>query len=291
VDITPVADAEAALAKLDLEDASDIAEELWREFRFASSYARCFIPATMPHEAEDGGVAMVDTAVAWLTTRGRYGMALLPSGEAQDFARQEGLRPPERGSVVLIYGLQTKRQWLRWPQGARSSVERDLSVQSSFLEPNLPSTLTVRDRQALLALHRAATETDPLSQVQALSEAIEAYVAGTKVESKLFPPARLKALRQAIPGDLSPQQRERLDEAIGRLNSPPLRTRLGVRLRHDGVPVSEAELKSLKDLRDARNTSVHGDHVADLPTREAINVGISLVARMLVYRIASLARD
>ena len=277
-----------AVATLDLDTDGGTGAELAAEFHGGPAYAVARVRTDKPHLAEDRGLAEIDTAISWLVVRGRYGLVKLPDGTPQEFSRQERLYGPRRGSVVLVRGSDTARQWLRRPDRIRNEQESALSGQSSLALPRLPSELAVGDRQALLSLRAAATETDPFAQVQALWQAIESYVAGTKCRP-LFDSEELEAIQDALPDSLTQLQRDRLERAIAGLNDPPLRVKLDQRIRQEGVPVTEDELGLLKRLRDARNAAVHGRSRGKPPGRDEVHHGIAIVSRMLVYRIAGAA--
>lgn len=263
------------------------ASELIEEYRRGSSYARAIVEASMPNEAEDAGLAAIDLTLAWIAVRGRYGAALLPDGRPHDFDRQAGLRTARSCSVVFVYGTETQRQWLRWPDNPASVAERALEKGSSFAAPTLPAELEANERLALLALRLAATEPDPILQVQAIWQAIESYVGGTKSDVKLFSKSELKELRRRLPAGLDEPQVQALERAFARLNNEPLRNRLRRRLREDAVPVTDHELQILDDLRQARNDAAHGRDLSQPLTPELVNYGISIVARMLVHRVAA----
>lgn len=256
------------------------------EYLRAAAYFRAIVTATTPDEAEDEGLGRIETALAWLTIRGRYGEALLPDGEALRFQRTQALRAPERGAVVLVLGRTTRRQWLRWPD-AGSDLQQKVEASSQIMRPSLPSSLPAALRQSLLALRLAATQRDPTAQAIAIWQAIESFAAKTKCR-KLFSEAELDDLREMIPAGLDTQQREVLGRAIGGLNAPPVRERMLQRLRHDGIPLSQYELSLLDRLRKARNDAVHGRVLKEPPTPEEANYGIGIVARMLVHRVAAL---
>jgi hypothetical protein len=285
-EIIPRTEGEAAFDALEVSREGKRFEVLAEEYRSASSYARARVQATQPHEAEETGIERIEAALAWLTTRARYGSALMPDGSPQLFDRSLALRAAERGAVVLLIGAQSARQWIRWPHGARLPVERELAADSPILSPPLPPDLPLAERQALLALRAAATQTDLLAQVQSLWQAIESYCAGTKCRP-LFSPEELATLKEEIPLELDKGQRKVLSDAIGRLNDPPLKVRLLARLRRDGVSLSDGEITLLEDLRRARNDTVHGREISKMPNREEINYGIGVVARMLVHRVAA----
>lgn len=289
--VVPPAQALARLDGLPLEKEGDMARSLSDEFRTGASYALARVDSEMPHRAEDGGLAKIDLALAWIATRGRYGAALMPDGRPQSFDRQAGRLAARRGKIVLVYGTETERAWLRWPEDGDDVADRKLEVGSMFLQPEPPAQIEIEDRLALGALHLAATARDPLVQVQAFWQAIEAYAAGTKTEAKLFSKAELKRLRQALPEDLTVAQEAALQQMMGRLNDEPLRARLRRRLKSDAVPVTDAELKILDDLREVRNAVAHGRDVEETIDRDAVNYGISIVARILVHRVAASPDD
>ena len=215
----------------------------------------------------------------------------MPNGEPQSFDRQAGRLTARRGKVVLAYGTETERAWLRWPEEGDDVAERKLEQDSTFLQPEPPAQIEIEDRLALGALRLAATAPDPLVQVQALWQAIESYAAGTKTEARLFSKPELKKLRQALPEDLTAAQDGALQRMIGRLNEEPLRARLRRRLKSDAVPITNAELKVLDDLREVRNAVAHGRDVDETIDRDTVNYGISIVARILVHRIAASAEE
>lgn len=289
ISVVPSDDGIKRLGGLDVDLAGETGESLGAEFEKATSYARATLSTAMPNRAEDAGLAKIDLALSWIATRGRYGAALLPDGEPQSFDRQAGRLTAKRGPVVLVYGTETGRQWLRWPEGTLDAAERHLDPGSSFLQPELPDEIAVDDRLALRALRLAATERDPLIQVQALWQAIESYAAGTKSAGKVFTKPELRRLKEAIPGEFDQAQREAVERMIGRLNQEPLRSRLKQRLKSDAVPITERELEVLDDLREARNDVTHGRDVKTPLDRNAIDYGISIVARILVHRIAAAA--
>jgi hypothetical protein len=264
----------------------ETAARLAAKFSEADSFGLAEVRTATLHEAEDGGTAAIETAMAWLTARERYGYARLPDGRARPFSRQEALKSARRGAVVLVRGRDSQRQWLRSLEAIAEPLPRSVDPTSPLLDPALPGDLSPTERQALLALQRATTEPIPESQLQALWEAIEFYVAGTK-GPKLFAPSELDSLREQVSAHWNSAQRKKLRNTIDKLNEPPLGIRLGWRLERDGVPLSEDERDLLfTRLREARNAFVHGRRVCSSPTREELHRGMSLVARMLVYRIS-----
>ena len=276
------------------EEPGETGAEMIAEFREADSFAVAQPTAQTVDGAEDEGLGEIDIALAWLTTRGRYGAVALPDGSPQLFDRQRALRAPHRGPVVFVCGAETKRLWLRRPAVPDEAIERCLSDDDSSTVPPLPVKLEVNDRLALLALRLAASEADPLMQVRALWQAIESYAEKRKGERRLFTKREKKAIKKLVLDhadlDLSKRQRDRLKEAVDGLNHESLTLRLRRRLKRDAVLVTDDELALLDELYDIRNDIVHGRPVEQPPQRDQINYGISIVSRMLVHRIASLGQ-
>ncbi len=289
--LIPKDDGAEKVACLDRDEVEENHAVLIDEFERASCYLLSEVVAATIDEAENLGLLAVDTALAWLITRGRYGAAILPNGDPQSFDRQKSLRAPHRGPVVLVMGTETKRFWLRRPDPPLDAVGRRLDAHDDSLLPRLPAELEVNDRLALLALRLAASEIDPLMQIRALWQAIESYAEKRKGERKLFDKRARKMISKRLfedePLDLNERQRNRLEEAIEKLNRRSLRQRLERRLKEDAVLVTEDELALLQELYDVRNDVVHGRPVDDPPKRDKINYGISIVARMLVHRVAA----
>ena len=283
------------IAPLGQDETGETGAEMLAEFGEAASFALARPTAQRINEAEDRGLGEIDIAIAWMTTRGRYGATTLPDGTVQPFDRQQALRAPHRGPVVFVCGTSTRRLWLRRPAGPSRAIERYLSSTDSAIRPALPVELPVNDRLALLALRLAASEIDPLMQVRALWQAVESYAEKRKGEQKLFNRRDRKAIKKAIFDSedlsLSKRQRERLTDAIKGLNHESLMLRLRRRLKEDAVLVTEDELALLSDLYEIRHDVVHGRLVEEPPHRDQINYGISIVSRMLVHRIASLEAD
>jgi hypothetical protein len=275
------------LQKLDL-GREDRGFPILRErFLAGEAHARVTLISQTLNEAEDKGVEMIETAIAWLTARGRYGTALLPDDSGLNFDRESALVSPEIGPVVLVRGKTTERQWLRWWHGPLAEMQEHRADVPDSVTPTLPASVPIAVRQALLALQTAVAQRDPYAQAIGVWQAIEALAAKTKCR-RLFSSEELKELREAMPTGLNAEQREVIAETIGRLNEPPVRERMVQRLRRDGIPISDQELALLDQLRKARNAAVHGRERTKPPTREEINYGIGIVSRMLVFRVSQL---
>lgn len=291
VTLIPGADGSAKVQRLEVGDLREIDAKNLADFRSGQCFAIAKPTVAMIDEAENHGLADIDLALAWLTACGRYGAVAMPNGHPQTFDRELALRSPSRGSVVFVFGTETKRLWLRRTVPQSSDRTRRLSSAGSNA-PSLPVQLEASDRLALLALRLAASEIDPLMQIRALWQAIESYAEGRTGERRLFDKPERRAIKKLLLDEeilqLDKHQRERLSKAIDGLNHEPLNQRLERRLKEDGVLVTADELALLKSLYDVRNDVVHGRIVKEPPPRDQINYGISIVARMLVHRIDAL---
>ena len=289
ITIAPVPDGQEPL------DALNLAEERVRpladEYRNATAYAVASVNADALDTAEEQGYAAVETTMAWLVARQRYGFLRLPNGTTQTFSRTQALQNVRYGPVVLVRGEKTRRQWLRWIHDAGRLTVTDLTDESEVMRPALPEDLDLADERALRALMRAVNEPGLQQQVQALSEALEAYVAGVEVP-ELFSKAQRKELRELAPGWLGAKQKDKFEKAINGINTPPFGVRLSERLDRDGVPLTDEERGLLfGTLRSARNDVAHGRVVKRPPTRDEVLRGISVVSRALLFSIAAQDRS
>jgi hypothetical protein len=271
---------------------NDEAQNLASAFR-ADAYAVALEPAARTFDAEHAALRSIDVALGWLNARTRYGLARAPNGDAMSFRRVRALARPRRGNVAYTRGLETGRQLIRLlgpslPPASLTEQEFDFSSE------RLPPNVSFQDEQAILACRRAVEEEDPLARVTALWEAIEFYTAGSRAR-RLFRPEELtwveKTVANSLPQDaLTSEQQARVRHVLRELNSPPLLTRLRAALDRDGVPVSGGDIALLQRLRRLRNDAVHG-RSTELPTNEELAHAISIVGRMLLFRLARLRAD
>lgn len=288
VTIVPTRACETILRAFDFKQ--EPGAKLEASFREASAYVLSHVRAGSLDAAEEIGYPEIQTTMAWLIARERNGFLRLPDGTAQSFSRQEALRAPELGPVVLVHGTETGRQWLRWPLGGGEPLIRDLGADSRLLNPPLPDDLQPSERRSLLALRRAVAEVSTEPRLQALWEALESYAAGVKGPS-LFSKAQRNELRNAIPTWITPDQQDKFGNAIVDLNRPPLGVRLKWRLDRDAVPLASHERELLfETLRNARNDLAHGREITNPPRREELLLGISVVARIILFGIAARAK-
>jgi hypothetical protein len=262
-----------------------VADALRTAFQ-APAYARASVTATRILEAEEKGLAAIDLALAWLTAQLRCGAAELPRGIPVPFKRDESLAQPRRRKLVSVRGTSSGRHWLRQPDMTAQERVAHMADGTRPLNAVL-SDLTLQEKQALLALARAVREPDRLAQVHDLWEAIEFYCSGTSVDP-LFTTEQLDVIIRSLPA-LDAAQHQRAVEVIGQLNSAPLVTRLKQAIQDEGVPVTDGEIDVLRHLRKLRNDVAHGRR-SQLPIPEDVEYATSLVARLLIYRIARLSR-
>lgn len=289
ITIAPVADGRQPLDALDLSD--EQVQPLADEYRNATAYAVASILADALDTAEEQGYAAVETTIAWLVARQRYGFLRLPDGTTQTFSRTKALQSVRYGPVVLVRGEKTRRQWLRWVHNTDRQAVTHLTDESGLMRPALPEDLDLADERALRALMRAVNEPGLQQQVQALSEALETYVAGVGVP-ELFSKAQRKELRQLAPGWLNHAQKDKFEKAINGINAPPFGVRLAERLGRDGVPLTDEERELLfGTLRSARNDVAHGRALKRPPTRDEVLRGISVISRALLFGIAARRRS
>jgi hypothetical protein len=269
-------DAPSALEPFDQSEAS-------AEFATADAYLVGFEVTKRLLDAERSILARVDDALAWLTVRARYGLALLPGGEPHNYRRDVARARPRRGDLVVVRGMTSGRGWLREMKSRDQDVELSLDHSDPSWRPP-PRGYELADRQALLACARAGQTPDPLERIQAIWEAIEFYVASSRPEV-LFDSKEVRRVRRSVPKDVDPKLRARAIDLLAKINDPPLMAKLREAATRDGAPVAESEYELLGRLRNARNDAVHG-RTPKLPLREDIDHAVSIVARLLVYRLA-----
>jgi hypothetical protein len=231
-------------------------------------------------EAEKRALQEIDVVLGWLRVYAHYGLLWRPNGRAQNFTREQARSHPRRGEVIVVRGLETRRRWVRVPEDR--TPPPDLRLDAEPLPPPFPSTLSLAERQALIACRRAAGEPDPVAASTALSDAMEFYAAGIAAPD-LFDDDELDAIQKALP-NLAPHKKKVVADSIKRLNSPPLKRRLLEATKRDSAPLSEEELAVLWKVRGARNRAVHGKST-EPPTDYEIAYATSLVARLLAFRI------
>jgi hypothetical protein len=257
---------------------------LQRELRESECHALYRRVGRQLLDVEEQALATIDVVLAWLVARARYGLAYLPDGAPQEFIRSRALSRPTPAGVVLVKGLESGRAWLRRSQPAANSRTLSLSEDDSQWLPPDPEALSTSQRLALLALRRAAAASAVLPRVGALWEAIEFYVAGVRPEPR-FSAAEAKRIRKSIPKDVDLELRDRAMNLLAKLNDPPLMVKIREAAERDGVPLTDAEIELLKQVRIVRNNTAHGRH-AELPAPADVDYAVSMVARLLLHSIA-----
>lgn len=277
----PAERAVRAIASLDVKD------DLREQFE-APAYCLALVTAERCLDAEERGLAAIALALSWATVRLRYGLALLPDGRVLPFRRSESLSTPTRRDLVAVRALATTRQWLRQPTSVAERRTAQLALGDARLDPELPR-ITLQERLAILALARAANEADALAAVQALFEAIEFYVHGVSLPH-LFSKAELRKIKSSVAERLTVEQEDRFGHLLGGLNNAPLLERLRRAIDEDAVPIVPSEIDLLWRIRLLRNNVVHG-RSSELPQSEDVEYATSIVARILIYRMARRASE
>jgi hypothetical protein len=246
-----------------------------------AAYIRAFVVAPTAFDAELRANREIDLALAWLTARSHYSTARLPDGGLFSYHRDRWRTLPSRRDALLAHGVVTHRYWL-------STADIDerpplvLSAESKMLAPEIKN-LSAQDGEAIAAWRRAVHDPNPLAQVAALWEAAEFLVAGRSMPN-LFSEVQLASLRAIALQGLDELQKSALLRALNSMNAPPLLKRLRYVAETDSVPVTEAEWNALSRIRRVRNEFTHGDS-RDLPAAADLRIAISVVNRMLIYRV------
>jgi hypothetical protein len=255
-------------------------------FNGSGLWARAFVTAPTAYDAELAGSADIDLALAWLVARAHYSTARLPNGQLQPYERERGRIMAARRDVILVHGLQTHRYSLRSPNTA-PRPRLSLDSQPDLYLPQLPTTLSPQEKEAVEAWRRAAQEANPIAQTAALWEAVEFMVAG-RTAPEMFSVVELQALRARASYGLDERQRDRVLTILDQLNGASLLARLRHTATDDEVPVTEEEWAALGRVRRVRNRFSHGDS-RDLPDAADLGVARAVVNRFIVHRVHKLA--
>ena len=204
------------------------------------------------------------------------------------FHRDWTIARVSRRDVVVVRGLATQRHWLRAPTDLMSRPDLQLSEMPDFHLFMLPPSISPQMKEALLAWRRAMEEEDRLATVMSLWEAIEFYTSGIVVPP-LFEKRELRALARRATEGIEDVKRQRIMELVGRINEPPLLTKLRTALSQDQVPYTEEEFELLSKVRRIRNDFVHG-RSRSLPSDTDLRLVVAFVNRMLVHRMDRLSR-
>jgi hypothetical protein len=251
----------------------------------APAFARVAVVASLSYEAEQEGLALIDTAAAWMTTRLRYSWSHGVNGSLQHYERKPTRVVVERRDGAGVLAVDGARRWSRRSRAAgRSPDEVNLAPAAQWTDPPFPPSVAPADRQALLALQRVATASDPVQRVGALWEAIEFYVAKRNPDRQ-FARDQVDAIVDRATGGLGGGQADRVEKVLRQfLNQPSITTRLEYVVRTEGVPITSDDLALLARLRKERNSALHGEAAA--PDHEDIDRALAVMSRAIVTRIA-----
>jgi hypothetical protein len=255
----------------------------------ASAFGRVAVVARLPYDAEQEGLALIDTATAWLTTRLRYSWSHVPDGSLQHYQRAPTRVTVKRREGVGVLAVDgPRRVWRKETTVGRSSGEIALSPTARWMAPPLPADVAPGDRQALFALLRAVTVSDPVQRVGALWEAIEFYV-GKRKQSRQFTRRDIASIVDRATSGLESPKAARVDEVLRQfLNHRSITARLRYVLTEERVPVTEDDLALLGRLRDERNLALHGSAAA--PEHEEIDRAVAFMSRAITTRWHRAAR-
>jgi hypothetical protein len=248
----------------------------------ASAFARVASVASMPYDAEQDGLALIDTAAAWLTTRLRYSWSHMPDGRLQHYERAPARATVERHDGVGVLAVEGARRWWRNTSAGRASGRVTLEAAARWMEPPMPGDVSPGDRQTLLALQRAATASDPIQRVASLWEAIEFYVGDGTPEAQ-FTSDEVAAVVDRARSRLAGPKAERVDRVLRQfLNQFSIAARLEHVLAEEDVPVTAEDLALLGRLRDDRNRALHGATAA--PAHDEIDRAVAFMSRAITTR-------
>lgn len=241
------------------------------------------------YDAEEEGMRRLDTVLAWLMARAGYSYYQMPSQPPRTWRRIWGQAVPDRADAVAVRGLSTQRRWLHAPKVMAVEHVLDFDDVPGLDQPALPHSLTRQEQLAITAWRRARLTSDSTLAVGALWEALEFYASAAALPSIFTPEEEGRALRNAA-GGFNAEQTKRVRARLNNLNQPHLPDALAEAYKADGVPVSSAELRLLRKLREQRNDFVHGR--GGRPADPAdLRYGLAIVARMLVHRIHRRERE
>jgi hypothetical protein len=248
-----------------------------------SAFARVAVAASLFYEAEQEGLALIDTAAAWLTTRLRYSWSHSPDGDLQHYERAPTRTTVERREGVGVFAVDGPRRW--WRKGTtmgRGGGQVALGPATRWTEPPMPREVTPGDRQALLALQRAATASDPVQRVGGLWEAIEFYV-GDRTPDQQFSRSEVTAIVERAIDGVAKDKAARAEDILRRfLNQPSITARLKHVLGEEGVPVTSDDVALLTRLRNERNSALHGATAA--PDHVDVDRAVAFMSRALTTR-------
>jgi hypothetical protein len=256
------------------------------EFISGLTLARFYSTKPLLYEAEQEGLAHIDTALSWLVVRANYGRATLPDGNLVRFDRANAIARPRQLPVIAVTGLTTGRRWLRRPPGARVESRVVFDTRSRLNDPQVPADLPASDANALSAARRAITPGDIALRTHALWEAFEFYIA-QRPSVRLFTKGDREAILAASKASLSEEQLARLRQVVyGPLNELPLMDMLVPTLADEGIVLTGTDRAVLARLRKVRNQTMHGRPAEGVG--DDLEHGCSILTRALVTRLHAL---
>ncbi len=256
------------------------------DFRSRSAFAVAYVTHARQLLAERAGLRRIDASIAWVNIRLRYSSPSEPGGTPGEWSRAQLRQLAARSDLVAVRGLSTGSAWVR-RRRHQPVTEVALSTSGGHdaavaLDP-LQSEAGLR--AAATAAARAASATDPVTRITAISECLEFYVGTTKTPKRFTRQDRSSLLGAA--SGFSADKKKRVEQLVGDLDNVPLLARLRYRLALDGVPIAEDEMELLARLRGQRNDLVHGK--SDEGDHQELDRAAALLARILLHAAHSRA--
>ena len=252
--------------------------ELIERFTSASAWASTVVQADTLLEAEDRGLARIDVAISALRAFGAYNYPSI-GNTPREYQRNNSRARVRRADAVFTGSVVSQRRWLRaadledWPLLPVGSVMKRNVVRNGVHE-------TVA--RALHEWRLAADALDDYTRVTHLWRSVESYAMRGKPKKRFTGP-QLRKIEDAMNGAdaWNSEQRERLAEMIGVINSPPLIPRFRATLEKDHFEYVEAEFDAIVSTRGFRNRLEHGQPLSLLEHR-AMDRAVAVMNRILV---------
>lgn len=283
--------------------------DLQADFIATGVWAAAEIDSARMWDAEQIAIRRFNRALGRLTLAARFPLAVGADGTLRPFDASTRAEQPRLRTIAGVSGRRTGRIWLRGYRNTPNRVPITHRVLAGLV--NAISLPDERIDEAIAAWLRAGNEEDSTAAAVALSEALEFYAAGshapqlfTKTEIGQMKkaakeavglgrmesgPRRTPGLQGAAPVSAEDRaRRERLDQRLGDVNTPPAAALLRAALDADGVECSDKDFDLIGRIREVRRLALHGQARVALDATD-LRDGLSLVNRLLVARLRGLA--
>lgn len=247
--------------------------------------ARTYVIGKHMYDAELIAIRKIESVVDALIATAGYGFSCDPWGRDLPFDRRHSMARPSVLPVVYSQGLTTGRRWLHDPGGQQDGT-LDIGVSftrwAEVLREEPPGDVSL----GLRALRDAAEEGREVSErCHALCTVLEYYAAGSRPTPVVSKAVMTQVKRALTAIEMTAAERNRLQEHVGQVNSPPLLARVRHQVQRDKTPMNEDEWSLIAKIRRNRNDSVHGRlEAGEKLTAEDLRWGVSVASRLLLYR-------